>query len=93
MLVKITELRKLPRLHPHLLRHACATHLLDNGCPLDVISKVLGHDNIDNTAYYAQVSTRLMMRAYNGAHPHAQPQGKSPTAVSQPGQPRTDVLA
>jgi site-specific recombinase XerD len=73
MLASITDLRKLPRLHPHLLRHACATHLLDNGCPLDVISKILGHDNIDITAYYAQVSTRLMMKTYNAAHPHARP--------------------
>src|SRR5437870_11233123 len=44
---------------------------LENGCPLDVIGKVLGHDNLDITAHYAQVSTRLMMRAYNAAHPHA----------------------
>src|SRR5260370_8892732 len=73
MLASITDLRKLPRLHPHLLRHACATHLLDNGCPLDVISKILGHDNIDITAYYAQVSTRLMMKTYNAAHPHSRP--------------------
>jgi len=58
-------------MHPHLLRHACATHMLENGCPLDVIGKVLGHDNLDITAHYAQVSTRLMMRAYNAAHPHA----------------------
>jgi integrase len=46
MLLQITKLRGLPPMHPLLLRHACATHLLYNGCPLDV------------TAYYAQVSTR-----------------------------------
>lgn len=70
MLETIAELRKLPRMHPHTLRHSCATHMLDNGCPLDVISKILGHDNIDITAYYAQVSTRLMMKTYNATHPH-----------------------
>jgi integrase/recombinase XerC len=71
MLLEITKLRGLPPMHPHLLRHACATHMLDHGCPLDVIAELLGHDNIDVTAHYAQVSTRLMMDTYNAAHPHA----------------------
>jgi site-specific recombinase XerD len=71
MLLYMTKVRGLQRMHPHLLRHACATHLLDNGCPLDVIAQILGHDNLDVTAQYAQVSTRLMMDTYNRAHPHA----------------------
>ena len=73
MLAQITELRGLQPMHPHLLRHACATHMLDNGCPLDVIADVLGHDNLDVTAHYAQVSTRLMMKSYGAAHPYAAP--------------------
>jgi integrase/recombinase XerC len=71
MLLHMTKVRGLQRMHPHLLRHACATHMLDNGCPLDVIAQILGHDNLDVTAHYAQVSTRLMMDTYNSAHPHA----------------------
>jgi integrase/recombinase XerC len=71
LVLYMTQVRGLRPMHPHLLRHACATHLLDHGCPLDVIAKVLGHDNLDITAHYAQVSTRLMTTAYNGAHPHA----------------------
>jgi site-specific recombinase XerD len=39
---------------------------------LDVIAEILGHDNLNISAHYAQVSTRLMMTAYNAAHPHAQ---------------------
>jgi hypothetical protein len=39
-----------------------ATHVLDNGCPLDGISHILGHDNFDVTAYCAQVSIRLMKK-------------------------------
>jgi site-specific recombinase XerD len=79
MLLQITKSRGLPPMHPHLLRHACATHMLDHGCPLDVIAKILGHDNIDVTAHYAQVSTRLMMETYNAAHPHAkQPNRTAP---------------
>jgi hypothetical protein len=53
--------------------------MLDNGCPLDVISHILGHDSLDVTAHYAQVSTRLMMTTYNQAHPHARPDLKKPT--------------
>ncbi|MFL6306906.1 MAG: tyrosine-type recombinase/integrase [Candidatus Sulfotelmatobacter sp.] len=71
MLLHMTKVRGLQPMHPHLLRHACATHMLDNGAPLDVIQHLLGHDNIEITAHYAQVSTRLMMSAYNRAHPHA----------------------
>ena len=73
MLLYMTEARGLQPMHPHLLRHACATHMLKNDCPLDVIAKVLGHDNIDITAHYAQVTKRLM-RTYNAAHPHARPE-------------------
>ncbi len=72
MLLQITKMRGLQPMHPHLLRHACATHMLDNGCPLDVISHILGHDSLDVTAHYAQVSTRLMghpgHRAGKSAH-------------------------
>jgi integrase/recombinase XerC len=75
MLLHMTQVRGLQPMHPHLLRHACATHMLDNGCPLDVIAQLLGHDNLDVTAHYAQVSTRLMMETYNAAHPHARPRG------------------
>jgi integrase/recombinase XerC len=71
MLKRLTKVRKLQPMHPHLLRHACATHLLENRCPLDVIAAILGHDRLDVTAHYAQVSTRFMMDSYNAAHPHA----------------------
>jgi integrase/recombinase XerC len=71
MLNQMTNARGLQRMHPHLLRHACATHLLENRCPLEVISQLLGHANLDTTAQYAQVSTRLMLSAYKAAHPHA----------------------
>ena len=62
MLLLMTSLRGLQPMNPHLLRHAAATHMLENDCPLDLIAKVLGHDNIDITAHYAQVTTRLMMK-------------------------------
>ena len=39
-----------------------------------MIGYILGHDNLDVTAHYAQVSMRLMMKEYNGSHPHARPE-------------------
>jgi site-specific recombinase XerD len=71
MLLFMTALRELPPMNPHLLRHACATHMLDNGCPLDVVASLLGHDRLDVTAHYAQVSPRLMLKEYKESHPHA----------------------
>jgi len=52
-------------------RNPKAIASLDNGCALDVIAEILGHDNLDITAHYAQVSTRLMMATYTKTHPHA----------------------
>jgi site-specific recombinase XerD len=66
------EIEKLPGIDLEQIQPALNFwYMLENGCPLDVIAAVLGHDNLDITALYAQVSTRLMMKAYNAAHPHA----------------------
>jgi integrase/recombinase XerD len=62
----------LAALHPHSLRHACATHMLDNGAPLTALKELLGHAKLSTTANYAFVSTALMQKTYNAAHPHAQ---------------------
>jgi integrase/recombinase XerC len=60
------------RFHPHALRHAFATHLHDNGAPLQAISVLLGHARLSTAALYTRVSIGRMMRTYNAAHPHAQ---------------------
>ena len=46
----------------HMLRHSAATAMLENGVPLPVIQKILGHARIETTQIYAQVSDRLMAR-------------------------------
>jgi site-specific recombinase XerD len=72
MLLHITKLRGLPADAPAPSASRMRDPHSGQRLPLDVISHILGHDNIDVTAYYAQVSTQLMT-TYNQAHPDAKP--------------------
>jgi integrase/recombinase XerD len=74
-----TGLRK--RLKTHSLRHSFATHMLEDGVPLQVIQRLLGHERIDTTNIYTHVSTSMLTNV------------KSPLDVKTQPKPQDDILA
>ena len=68
---KMSQCKINKKISPHTLRHSFATHLLNNGTPIYIIQKLLGHQDINATEIYTHLSTNDLQQTYKKFHPRS----------------------
>ena len=59
-------------IHPHMMRHSFASHMLQSAQDLRAVQELLGHSNISTTQIYTRLDFQHLAKAYDAAHPRAQ---------------------
>ena len=65
----LSKVSDVSKKSPHVLRHAAATHMLDEGADLIGVKEILGHENLSTTQIYTHVSVERLKKAHKNAHP------------------------
>ena len=68
----------------HVLRHTCATHMLENGADIRFIQQLLGHEKLDTTAIYTEVSIKQLQEVHARCHPSAKLAAENPASIPTP---------
>ena len=71
-LEKISLSLGMQSIHPHMLRHSFATHMLESSGDLRSIQEMLGHSSLSTTQIYTKLNFQQLVKIYDKAHPHAQ---------------------